>query len=215
MPSGYNAETTAGWRKLQLTVVPASRGVSEWREQYESSLWLLLGATGLVLLVACANLANLMLARASTREREFAVRVAMGASRARVIQQCLAESLLIAAGGAILGSWLAQGVSRLLVSLVSTEANPLDLDVSMDGRVLLFTTIVATVTCLACGLVPAWRASRAEPQLAMRSGGRGLTASAARALVSAVAHRRAGRPVGRPRRRRTAVRAQSPEPAVG
>ena len=180
VPSGYNAETTAGWRKLQLTVVPASRGVSQWREQYESSLWLLLGATGLVLLVACANLANLMLARASTREREFAVRVAIGASRARVIQQCLAESLLIAAGGAILGSWLAQGVSRLLVSLVSTEANPLDLDVSMDGRVLLFTTIVATVTCLACGLVPAWRASRAEPQLAMRSGGRGLTASAAR-----------------------------------
>ncbi len=180
VPSGYNAETTAGWRKLQLTVVPASRGVSEWREQYESSLWLLLGATALVLLVACANLANLMLARASNREREFAVRVAMGASRARVLQQCLAESLLLAAGGAILGGWLAQGVSRLLVSLVSTEANRLELDVGMDGRVLLFTTLVATVTCLACGLVPAWRASRAEPQLAMRSGGRGLTASAAR-----------------------------------
>jgi len=180
VPSGYNPETTAGWRKLRLTVVQASRGVSEWREQYESSLWLLLGATGLVLLVACANLANLMLARASTREREFAVRVAMGASRARVVQQCLAESVLLATGGAILGGWLAQGVSRLLVSLVSTDANRLELDVSLDGRVLLFTTLIATVTCLACGLVPAWRASRAEPQLAMRSGGRGLTASGGR-----------------------------------
>ena len=130
--------------------------------------------------MACANLANLMLARASTREREFAVRVAMGASRARVIQQCLAESVLLAAGGAVLGGWLAQGVSRLLVSLVSTDANRLELDVSIDGRVLLFTTLIATVTCLACGLVPAWRASRAEPKLAMRSGGRGITSSPAR-----------------------------------
>jgi predicted permease len=180
VPSGYNAETTTGWRNLQLTVVPASRGVSEWREQYESSLWLLLGATGLVLLVACANLANLMLARASTREREFAVRVAMGASRARIIQQCLAESVLLAAGGTVLGGWLAQGVSRLLVALVSTDANPLQLDVSIDARVLVFTTLIATATCLACGLVPAWRASRADPQAAMRAGGRGLTSNAAR-----------------------------------
>jgi predicted permease len=174
-PSGYG--DNSHWKRLRLTAVPAGRGISQWREQYETSLWLLLGITGLVLLIACANLANLMLARASAREREFAVRLAIGASRARLISQSLAESLLVAAIGAALGIGLAKIVSQAIVTFLTTEGNGLHLDLGLDWRVLGFTAGVALVTCLVCGLAPALRSARTEPVDVMKSGGRGLTGS--------------------------------------
>jgi predicted permease len=177
-PVGYDPSTLKRWRALVLTAVPGGQGVSQWRDDYEQSLWLLLAITGLVLLIACTNLASLMLARASVREREFALRTAIGASRARLLSQALSESVLVATIGAALGGALAGALSRALVQFVSTEGNELVLDTSVDWRVLGFTAGVATLTCLVCGFVPALRSSRTDPTVALKAGGRSLTSTA-------------------------------------
>jgi predicted permease len=181
--STYDIET---YKRFRLAAYPASTGVSQLRQQGESSLWLLLAITGLVLLIACTNLANLMLARASTREREMAVRLALGAGRGRLLRQLLAESLLLAAIGAGLGIGLAQYLSRALVWSFSTEGNTVYLPLAMDWRVLLFAAGVATFTCLIFGAVPALSASKAEPMAAMKSGGRGVTSSRERFTLQRV-----------------------------
>jgi len=175
VPPGYSASSNETYRNFRLTALPAGRGVSRLRTSFGTSLWLLLGITGLVLLIACANIANLMLARASAREREIAVRVALGASRGRLMRQMLSESLLLAGFGALLGAGLAQLMSRSLISLLTTEGNILQLNISSDWRVLAFTGTVALLTCIIFGLVPAVRASQIEPVAAMKTGGRGVT----------------------------------------
>jgi putative ABC transport system permease protein len=174
-PAGYDAYHIKLYKDSRLMAAPAGLGVSRWRRTYETSLWLLLGITGLVLLIACANIANLMLARASAREREVAMRVALGASRGRLIRQMLSESMLLAGAGAALGAGLAQFLSRGLISFLTTEGDSLQLDLSPDWRLLAFTTSVAVLTCVIFGLVPALRASQIEPGAAMKAGGRGLT----------------------------------------
>jgi predicted permease len=173
---------------FKLIAVPAESGVSQLRENYEWSLWLLLAIAGSVLLVTCVNLANLLLARAETREREIAVRQALGASRSRLIRQLLVESLLLAAAGATLGAGLAQALSRILVAFLSTSADPIFLDLTPDWRVLGYAPGLAVLTCLLFGLAPAIRATRMEPGAVMKAGGRGMTAgrerfSLRRALV--------------------------------
>ena len=127
-------------------------------------------------MIACANLANLLLARATVREKEIAVRLAVGADRGRIIRQLLSESLLLSVCGSILGAVLAQALSRVLVSFLSTANNPLFLGLGMDLYIFAFTAALAGGTCLLFGLLPAWRATRVAPASAMRSGGRGLTA---------------------------------------
>jgi putative ABC transport system permease protein len=176
-PPGYDIVNVERYRNFRLTAVPAGRGVSRLRQDYETSLWLLLAITGLVLLIACANLANLMLARASAREREMAVRIALGASRSQLIRLMLSESLLLAGVGATLGTGLARLMSHSLTSLLTTEGNLLRLDLSMDWRVLAFMAIIAILTCVIMGLVPALRASQINPGTAVKSGGRGLTSN--------------------------------------
>jgi putative ABC transport system permease protein len=173
----WSAEDAKHYRAFKLKATPASSGFSTVREDYESSLWLLLAIAGLVLVIACANLANLMLARASAREREMAVRLALGASRGRLVRQLLAESLLLAAIGAVLGAWMAQNLSRFLVSFLSTQGNPAFVDLTPDWRMFAFTTGMAILTCFLFGLTPALRATRNEPVAAMKTGGRGMTAS--------------------------------------
>ena len=146
-------------------------------------LLVLLGAVGLVLLIACANIANLLLARAATRRREIAVRCCLGASRWRIIAQLLSESLLLAligaGGGLVLAAWGVDGIKSL-----SGEIPRLEL-VRLDSRVLLFTIGVALLTGLLCGLVPALRATRVNLQEALKEGGRSSASASNRRLNNA------------------------------
>jgi predicted permease len=174
IPPGRDAHSTETYKHFRLAAYPASTGVSSLRE-YDRSLFLLLSIAGLVLLIACTNLANLMLARGSARQREMAVRLALGASRYRLIRQLLTESLLLAATGAALGVALAQSLSRVLVWSFSTEGAGVTLQTVTDWRVLLFAVGVAATACVVFGVAPALRATRAEPVSAMKTGGRGTT----------------------------------------
>ena len=177
LPANYPPVSVKDYLGSTLIAVPAGSGISQLREKYEQPLWLLLAIGGLVLLIACANLANLLLARASAREREIATRQALGASRGRLIRQMLVESLLLAGAGAGLGAALALVLSRFLVAFLSTTDNPVFLDLVPDWRVLGFAAGLAVLTCLLFGLAPAIRATRMEPGAVIKGGGRGMTAS--------------------------------------
>jgi predicted permease len=155
---------------------PARTGISSLRRAYQDPLGMLLAIAGTVLLIACANLANLMFARANAREREIAVRLALGASRGRVIQQLLAESLLLSFSGALAGIALAQALTRILISFFSTQFRSISLDLTLDWRVLGFTAAVAVLTCLIFGLMPAVKSTNIPPMAAMKAGSRGVTA---------------------------------------
>jgi putative ABC transport system permease protein len=177
LPPNYSSEDRQFYLDFKLGAFAAGAGVSNLRERYQDSLSLLLAIAGLVLLIACANLANLMLARASAREREIAVRLALGASRGRLIRQLLVECLLLAVIGATFGTFLAQGLSRFLISLISQEGSSLFLDLSLDWRLLGFMGGLVVLTSLLFGLAPAFRVTRTMPGAVLKAGGRGLTAS--------------------------------------
>jgi putative ABC transport system permease protein len=179
LPANYPTVNVKNYLGFKLSAVTAGTGVSMLRRDYEQSLWLLLAIAGLVLLIACVNLANLLLARASAREREIAVRQALGARRGRLIRQLLVESLLLAVVGAGLGAGLAQALSRLLVSFLSASNGAVILDLAPDWRVLGFAAGLAILTCILFGLAPALRATRIEPGAVMKASGRGLTAGRA------------------------------------
>ena len=178
-PQTYRLDGLEKYLKNKLTAVPAGAGVSSLRRRYEGPLLILLVSTGLVLLIACANLANLLLARASVREREMALRQAVGASSRRVVAQLMSESFLLAGIGAALGAGLAYLLGRGLVLFLSNGGEQLDVPLDVDWRVVAFTAALALATCLLFGLAPALRATRTAPADAMR-GGRGSTASAER-----------------------------------
>jgi putative ABC transport system permease protein len=177
VPSGYDAANLEKYRAMRLAAFPIATGFSSLRAEYESALWLLFGTATLVLLIACTNLANLMLARASIREKEIAVRLALGASRGRLVRQLMAESLLLALAGAAAGLLLAQYLSEFLISALSTRNNTLFLDLGLDWRVLTFIGGVAFLTCILFGLAPALRATRTTAAAVLKASGRGLSAS--------------------------------------
>jgi putative ABC transport system permease protein len=175
MPPQYNPENTKLLLAAKLIAVPGGSGVSDLRVNYEQPLWLLLTLAGLVLLIASANLANLLLARASAREKEMGMRMAVGATRGRLIRQLLAESLLLAVLGAALGVLLARNLSQVLVVSMSTQQDPLFVDIATDWRVLGFTTVLAVLTSILFGLAPALRATGVAPGVELKESGRGIT----------------------------------------
>jgi putative ABC transport system permease protein len=148
---------------------PAGNGISSLRREYRETLMVLMTTVGVVLLIACANVANLLLARGATREREIAIRMAVGGGRGRLVRQLLTESLLLSGIGAVLGVLFAEWGARLLVR--SLDAS---LDLTLDVRVLAFTMAVAVLTSLLFGIVPAWRGTRVDPQSAMKANARGV-----------------------------------------
>jgi putative ABC transport system permease protein len=177
VPTNYNAEESKKYQDFKLGAFPAGNGVSSLRRSYDNPLWVLMAITGLVLLIACANLANLMLARASAREREIAIRLALGASRGRIIRQLLSESLLLAAIGTLFGAFIGLNLSRFLVSFISTQRQQLFINLDLDWRVLAFTIGLAILTCLLFGLVPAIRVTSIAPGATIKANVRGLTAN--------------------------------------
>jgi predicted permease len=159
-----------GWTVLVVPLYTELVGASR------QMLLVLLGSVGIVLLIACANAANLLMARASARQREIAVRLAMGAPRSRVVRQLLTESLLISLTGGALGLALAFGGVHALVSLLPADF-PRSHDIHVSGPVLLFTLLVSLMTGILFGLAPALQASRTDPKEGLQKAGRTSTAS--------------------------------------
>ena len=175
------AERRAQFLGARLVVRPASNGVSDLRTDFERPLWILTAVVGLVLLLACSNLANLMLARAAAREREMALRLSIGAGRARLIQQMLVEAGAIAVAAAAAGAAFARIVAPAIVALLAPRDTPAYLDVRFDGRALAFAAAIGALATIAFGLVPALRASSVSPLDALKAtGGRPARREAAR-----------------------------------
>src|SRR5580704_9548213 len=173
-PPQYDAEAQKHCLRYKFGAFPAAKGFSNLRRLYETPLWMLLAIAALVLLIACANIAILLLARASVRGREIAVRLSLGASSGRLIRQLLVESLLIGVAGTVLGAVLAQWVSRFLVAFIATSAPDVFVDLHLDWLVLSFTMGIALLTTILFGLAPAFRATRIAPAAALKSAGRNL-----------------------------------------
>jgi predicted permease len=169
MPTGYAAASVDKYKTLRLEAVPGANGISALRQAYDRSLWLLLAMTGAVLLVACANLANLTLARTNARAREFAVRLALGASRGRLVRQLLTESLLLSVIGTLVGLAVAQALAVLIVDFLRTANDPIPLDLSLDGRVFAFAAGLGILTCVLFGLTAARRSAHANPGGALKA----------------------------------------------
>ena len=174
LPERYLPEDVKAYLEFVLTAMPSATGVSTLRRSYSTPLWVLMGVTAVVLLVTCANLANLMLARATARAREVSVRLALGAPRRRIVRQMLSESLLLALAGSAAGLLLARWLSAFLVRFLSTGPTPLFLDLRFDWRIFGFTVLVAGSACLLFGLAPALRVTAATAATTML-GTRGAT----------------------------------------
>ena len=158
---GAPADAREAVGKHRVTFDSAAAGVSSLREGAQEPLYVLLTMVGVLLVIACGNVAGLLLSRAAGRQREIAIRLSIGAARGRLVRQLLAESLLLAVTGGILGIlfavWARDGLLALLVNIGST---PIDLNTGLDGRVLAFSLAVSALTGLACGVLPAFRATR-------------------------------------------------------
>jgi len=180
MPTGRRPDELARYLANPLTIRPGST-VQGIRDQYQKPLFALMGIVSLTLLIACGNIANLLLARATARRHEFSVRSALGASARRLARQLLAESVLLSAIGAALGVLVAVAGSRFLVTQLSMTTNRVFnrvfIDVGIDWRILAFTAAVGIATALLFGVAPALRSARVAPIDAMKEQGRGTSSA--------------------------------------
>jgi len=165
--------------------LPGATGYSYLRDQFQRPLIVLMAVAGLVLLIACANVASLLLARATARQREISVRLAIGAGRGRIIRQLLTESTLLSAIGAVLGIWLAWSSSRFLVATLSGGRTPVVFDLAPNGHILGFAIALALATGLLFGLAPAWQTTAIGGSAVLKDDGR-MTRSRSRMLSSLV-----------------------------
>ena len=165
-----NQENLEKLAKAHVPLTSMATGLSDLRGQFSEPLQILMAVVALVLLIACANIANLLLARSTARARELAVRQALGAQRGRIIRQLLTESLILALTGGALGIALASAANRLLLHMVSGGLDNIPLDVSLNIRLLLFTLAVTIATALIFGTIPAFRATRLQLTDTLKSG---------------------------------------------
>ena len=172
-------DETKGYSEQQIKLQSGARGSSTLHGTYAQPLKLLMALVALVLLIACANLSNLLLARGAARQKEFAVRISIGAARSRLIRQLLTESFLLALIGAAAGLVLAQWADALLLRMVSGDGTKaIQLSLSPDARVLAFTFGIAAITAILFGLIPALRATRIDLSPALKSGASGSSLEA-------------------------------------
>jgi len=172
-PANWMPDIVRVLPKQVLNVVPAGAGVAVMKEEYGRSLQILFGVCALVLLIACANVANLLLARGVARRGQTAIRMAIGASRKEIVLQALMESVLLAIGGAIAGLVVAMLAARLLLALAFQSAHFLPISTAPSLLVLGFAFVVALITGVIFGAAPAWFATRTNPADALRGSGRG------------------------------------------
>ena len=175
MPQDWRAGELKHYLAEPFFLTSAAAGASSLRTRYAKPLSTMMGAVGLVLLIACANIANLLLARADARRRELSVRLALGASRSRLGLHVFAESVLLAVLGAAAGLLVAQWGSALLIKQLSTQVNTVFLDVSPDWRILAFTSGLAGLTAIIFGTVPALRAGRVRASEVLIAQSRGVS----------------------------------------
>jgi len=165
-------------KKTHVVLTPGGAGIQDLREQYESNLQLLMGASALILLIACANIANLLLVRGMQRKLEISLRVTLGAARNRVVRQLLTESVVLAGLGGIAGLAVAYWGAQVLRKLAFPGADAITLDARPSIAVLGFACGLSLLTGILFGLAPAWMASQTNPAGALKSGGRGTTTGA-------------------------------------
>jgi predicted permease len=182
VPSGRTALELGNFLSLKLKIESGAKGGSFLRSRFVKPLFVLLAIAGLVLLIACVNLAGLMLARGAARHYEIGVRVALGASRARLTHQMLTESATLSIAGALAAFGLAYSGSRTLSSFMLGELFivPVQLNLSPDWRIISFTACAAILTTMLFGWTPAWRAGREDPNRAVQQSGRALTRNTVR-----------------------------------
>ncbi|HTZ48534.1 MAG TPA: ABC transporter permease [Verrucomicrobiae bacterium] len=164
--------------RIHVVLTPGGSGIQQLRDQYESNLKLLLIASGLVLLIACANIANLLLVRGMQRKVELSVRTALGAARGRIVRQLLTESVVLSVLGGAAGLVVAYLGSRMLLDLAFPAAQNVPIDARPSPMVLAFTCALVLLTGILFGIAPAWIAAKTDPADALRAGGRGTTSGA-------------------------------------